>query len=1207
MKNSLLILISIFLLSNTYSQTSLKTKKDSEKSHNMGGNLKTSGLKNTKAKVTGHTSNKVTYSHAQPVGTPTFSNVPFVGEPCASAYLDEHLQRTDQAYRRNRMAIENHTQQFVTSRSGGSRGVVYTIPVVFHVMHSGELLGDSTNITTAQIQSAIAALNRDFRRDSTLDGGIANSGPLGVDAEIEFCLAQRDPNGLYTTGVTRHDMSGNQGYLDSGVYHTPALWRSDASMKSMVQWNPAQYLNIWVVNKIRNTRNIYSTGYTGGVIGYATFPGGSASSDGIVILSSATGSDPTGVLNYNLASYTDDGRILTHEVGHYLNLYHTFQSTSSCSPGTPCATTGDRCCDTPPTTVGMGNNCTSPSCPLENKENYMQYQNGACASDFTPNQVSRMRAVLASGGTRHALTQTNNCTAPAPPQTSYSLNLNAIDYTSRYFSSTPFYGYTNPIFPDSNVLIAWTSSFSPPWLHAVCQTFDLSGGYLNSSGSLFDPAVRPYSVNDTITVDSITIRGYYGRPNVSVVDTAIIRIVAGNHGNYKRAFNASTTDSIISVVDDINRDNAGDSAIWTGKIILDSAFKSDSLSYGAHLFRIAPNISMHSFDGLLGVTVEFKPGNSYSQSSDTIFRNQNFINVVYSTPLGTGTSFPLGYTGNRERTSGSFSDDNTKYTAGTSFNYFLPPIAFSTDHQYQLYDVTLKISKDTTTMVVRDTTTLAAVCDSALVDGNWYYTTQTVTDTVFKPSGAIDSLKYTVITINQSTTSSITQTVCNRYVSASGKTYTSTGIYLDTIANASGCDSVITANITVNYSTSGTDVQSACGSFTWIDGKTYTASNNTAKDTLMNAKGCDSIVTLNLTLKNNSGSTFTHTACDSYVWNGVTYTASNNTAKDTLTNSVGCDSIITLNLTINQSKNSTFTHSACGSYTWNGTTYTSSNNTAKDTLTTATGCDSIITLNLTIGTPNTGVHVISACDSYTWNGTTYTANNNTAKDTLTNVGGCDSVVTLNLTIKSSSSSTFTHSACGSYTWNGITYTANNNTAKDTLVNAVGCDSIITLNLTILPAPNLTVTQTLDTLKSNQSGATYQWIDCGNGNTAIAGATNQQYVPANSGSYAVIVTVGTCSDTTNCKTVAKVGMEDIMNSTPFTIYPNPTSGQFAISFEEQQHTAYQVSIRNSLGQIINQFESSSQIQEVDLKEFSNGLYFITISNATESKTVKIVKQ
>lgn len=359
----------------------------------------------------------LTYSQVTPSSSyPVIpgKTVPFDGEKCASHYMDEFLKRFDPAYSLNRQMIEQHTQHVLqnssVSRSGGvNRGVVYTVPIVFHVLHEGEAVGDSTNISDAQIYSCIAALNRDFRRNSD-DGGIAQSGPLGADAEIEFCLARRDPSGNFTTGITRHDMSGVQGYLDSGVYHS-GTWRSDASMKAMVQWNPAQYINVWVVNKIKSTTNIYQGG-GGGVIGYATFPGGSAASDGVVIRFSATGNDISGTKGYNLWSATNDNRVLTHEMGHYFNLYHTFHNTSSCTVATPCATSGDLCCDTPPTTVGTGNACVTLACPLDNKENYMQYQNGACASDFTPNQVSRMRAVLVPGGARHALTTNQNCSSP---------------------------------------------------------------------------------------------------------------------------------------------------------------------------------------------------------------------------------------------------------------------------------------------------------------------------------------------------------------------------------------------------------------------------------------------------------------------------------------------------------------------------------------------------------------------------------------------------------------------------------------------------------------------------------------------------------------------------------------------------------------------------------------------------------------------------
>ena len=120
------------------------------------------------------------------------------------------------------------------------------------------------------------------------------------------------------------------------------------------------------------------------------------------------------------------------------------------------------------------------------------------------------------------------------------------------------------------------------------------------------------------------------------------------------------------------------------------------------------------------------------------------------------------------------------------------------------------------------------------------------------------------------------------------------------------CDSIVTLDLTINNSVSGTDTQVACGSYTWIDGNTYTASNNSATFTLVGGavSGCDSIVTLDLTISNSVSGTDTQVACESYTWiDGNTYTASNNSATFTLVGGAvnGCDSIVALDLTINNS------------------------------------------------------------------------------------------------------------------------------------------------------------------------------------------------------------------------------------------------------------------------------------------------------------------
>ena len=239
----------------------------------------------------------------------------------------------------------------------------------------------------------------------------------------------------------------------------------------------------------------------------------------------------------------------------------------------------------------------------------------------------------------------------------------------------------------------------------------------------------------------------------------------------------------------------------------------------------------------------------------------------------------------------------------------------------------------------------------------------------------------------------------------------------------SGCQS---GHVRVYFycKTYSTDIQIACDSLLWINGNTYTTNNNTATHILTNVAGCDSIVTLNLTINNSSFYVDTITACDSLLWiDGITYTNSNNSATHTLTNVAGCDSIITLNLTL---KNSTYYDDviiACDSLLWiDGNTYTTYNNTATHTLTNVAGCDSIVTLNLTINNSSYYVDTITACDSFLWSdGITYTNSNNSATYTLINSVGCDSVITLNLTIISIDNSIIQNNTTLSAIENGDSY------------------------------------------------------------------------------------------------------------------------------------------------------------------------------------------
>ena len=336
--------------------------------------------------------------------------------------------------------------------------------------------------------------------------------------------------------------------------------------------------------------------------------------------------------------------------------------------------------------------------------------------------------------------------------------------------------------------------------------------------------------------------------------------------------------------------------------------------------------------------------------------------------------------------------------------------------------------------------------------------TYTVTYTT---AGACPNSSGVSVTINQTTYDTIADTACASYLWVqNGVTYTLTGLYNDTITNAVGCDSVVTLDLTIANSYD-TIVDTACDSYLWSQsGMTYTLTG-LYNDTVTNAAGCDSVITLDLTINVTTYDTIVDTACDSYLWtqNGMTYTLTG-LYNDTVTNAAGCDSVITLDLTINVTTYDTIVDTACDSYLWtqNGITYTLTG-LYNDTVTNAAGCDSVITLDLTINVTTYDTIVDTACDSYLWtqNGMTYTLTG-LYNDTVTNAAGCDSVITLDLTINVTTYDTIADTACDSYLWvqNGMTYTLTG-LYNDTVTNAAGCDSVITLDVIIASPYNDTLT------------------------------------------------------------------------------------------------------------------------------------------------------
>ena len=268
--------------------------------------------------------------------------------------------------------------------------------------------------------------------------------------------------------------------------------------------------------------------------------------------------------------------------------------------------------------------------------------------------------------------------------------------------------------------------------------------------------------------------------------------------------------------------------------------------------------------------------------------------------------------------------------------------------------------------------------------------------------------------------------------------------------SSNGCDSVVTLAIHVKETKSYQFADEGCDSYVW-NNQTYTTSG-VYEQTITSSNGCDSVVTLTLTIHPSVTKTIEATACDTYTWNAETYITSGDYVQHFQTVN-GCDSAVTLHLTIHNSVAQTVETAACNSYTWNNETYTQSG-TYVQQFQTVNGCDSVVTLNLTVNHSNDVQYSAEVCAETRYVGYGFdtlftTAGTRTLVHQGQNVFGCDSTTTLTLTVNPVYRRTINQTICetATYNFNGrILNTAG--TYYDTLSTVNGCDSMITLNLSV---------------------------------------------------------------------------------------------------------------------------------------------------------------
>lgn len=477
-----------------------------------------------------------------------------------------------------------------------------------------------------------------------------------------------------------------------------------------------------------------------------------------------------------------------------------------------------------------------------------------------------------------------------------------------------------------------------------------------------------------------------------------------------------------------------------------------------------------------------------------------------------------------------------------------------------------------------------------------------------------DSTVIVTLTFVNAFETSLSATICSGQVyDYQGVSLTETGVYTYNYTAVGGCDSIVTVTLEVLPAYNSTISATICANESYsFDGNVLATSGVYTAD-YVTSGGCDSIVILTLTVLPVAVSDLEVNTCAGtpYAFNGLSLSVSGVYVAH-LTSANGCDSTVTLVLTVNPTYQSTINATICAneSYLFNGQNLNSTGFYLQQ-LSTISGCDSNIVLHLTVLPVKQSTLNITSCNGqpYVYNNTPF-GQSGTYPFTFNAANGCDSVVTLHLTVVPAITPlTIIASICEGETYAfGNQVLASPGAYSVTYSSVSGCDSVILLNLSVVSL-NSGITLNGNTLTSAAaSDVSYQWINCTT-QQLVNGANGASFTPAVTGTYAVQVTnPDGCTAQSECITVTVVSTREPVLDITWSIQPNPAVSEVSIHITEPADETIFVSVTDLAGrQILSQkIGTGATMERLNIAALAEGMYLIKLSDSSGSAVKRFVK-